>query len=99
MASGSETVDDFQEFASLVKASFPDLACLRCGNPDFYLETELSNWDESSTMAKVPEPEGAATLPQFDLYPLWSRGTACPLRFGARREARSLDRRHASFER
>jgi predicted nucleic-acid-binding Zn-ribbon protein len=58
MASEAETVDEFSELATLVKASFPSLACLRCGNEDFYLETELANWDQSSTMAKVLSRNG-----------------------------------------
>jgi len=28
--------EDFEELAGLVKASFPDLHCLRCGNDEFY---------------------------------------------------------------
>ena len=36
----SSESSDFDELAGLVKASFPDLTCLRCGNDRFYLLTD-----------------------------------------------------------
>jgi len=35
--------DEFDELAGLMKASFPDIRCLRCGHDKFYLFPEASN--------------------------------------------------------
>ena len=37
MADTTETTPNFEELAGLVKSSFPDLRCLRCGHDQFYL--------------------------------------------------------------
>jgi predicted nucleic-acid-binding Zn-ribbon protein len=31
-----KTPEDFEELAGLVKTSFPDIRCLRCGHDEFY---------------------------------------------------------------
>ena len=36
----TEKVPNFNELADLVKASFPELRCLRCGHDQFYLAEE-----------------------------------------------------------
>ncbi len=37
MADATDITPKFEELADLVKASFPELRCLRCGHDQFYL--------------------------------------------------------------
>jgi hypothetical protein len=37
MTDTTDTSQKFEDLAGLVKASFPDLRCLRCGHDQFYL--------------------------------------------------------------
>uniref|UniRef100_Q07HD8 Uncharacterized protein n=1 Tax=Rhodopseudomonas palustris (strain BisA53) TaxID=316055 RepID=Q07HD8_RHOP5 len=40
MADATDSTPKFEELAGLVKASFPDLRCLRCGHDQFFLDDQ-----------------------------------------------------------
>jgi hypothetical protein len=54
MKPGPDVESAFNELADLVKASFPDLKCLRCGNERFYLVTEA---ERPHSLAALGQPK------------------------------------------
>lgn len=46
---------EFEELASLVKASFPNIMCLRCQNDEFYVSDQVSFGNEHVFTNNSPE--------------------------------------------
>jgi Zn ribbon nucleic-acid-binding protein len=49
MTQTPEPPDEFDELAGLVKASFPNIKCLRCGHEEFFMTDDVDVFAEKAT--------------------------------------------------
>jgi hypothetical protein len=62
MAPDPESDAEFNKLADLVKSSFPDLKCLRCGNERFFLVTEPEKIRTLADLGNARSEASTATL-------------------------------------